>query len=231
VWAVAREKVASWWVVLTMAFAPLGIAWIASVLWQPLLLFRPLIGTSPFLYLIVSWPLAARRSSSSVLRQFLYAACFIVPIMMLGIGGYFVNVANMKGEGAVSPLLDALTYVRANWREGDVIYYTDDGPMINIMPYAADLPQYRMPGCAEKIGYAPVLGSLSDATRAAIGSRIAELSDVDHQRAWVFAPRSPLHPQCYEEQISEIAPEGEQVILVDDNEYLSSGVWLVENAK
>lgn len=236
-WSVMSEKRTSWWIVITMAFAPLGIAWLASVLWQPLLLFRPLIGTSPFLYLIVAWPLSSPivipilTNTRIRTQRYLYAACFVVPILILGISGYYLNVANMKGEGAVSPLLNALTYVRANWHEGDVIYYTDDGPMINIMPYAADLPQYRMPACAEKIGYAPVLGSLSDATRQAIGSRITELGDVDHTRAWVFAPRSPLHPQCYEAQISAIAPEGQQVILVDDNEYLSSGVWLLETQR
>lgn len=38
-----------------MAFLPLLIAWVASVVWQPVLLFRPLIGISPFLYIITAW--------------------------------------------------------------------------------------------------------------------------------------------------------------------------------
>lgn len=228
VWSVIGEKVTSWWIVLTMAFAPVMVAWIASMLWQPLLLFRPLIGTSPFLYLIVAWPVSNLPTfKPSNMRTALYTACFATPIFLFGIAGYYLNVANMKGEGAVSPLLTALDYVRANWQKGDVIYYTDDGPMINLMPYT-DLPQYRMPGCDENIGYAPVLGSLSDSTREAIGAQIAQLETIPHQRAWVFAPRSPLHPICYETQIAAIAPEGLQVILVDDNQYLSSGVWLVE---
>jgi len=41
--------------VAIMAFAPLFIAWIVSLVWQPVLLFRPLIGISPFLYLVVCW--------------------------------------------------------------------------------------------------------------------------------------------------------------------------------
>ncbi len=225
-YAVMGEKVTSWWIVITMAFAPIGIAWIASVLWQPLLLFRPLIGISPFLYLIVAWPLA--EVSLQPARRYLYAACFIVPMLMLGIGGYYINIAAMKGEGATSPLLSSLTYITANWQAGDVIYYADDGPMVNLMPYTS-LPQYKMPACDERIGYAPVLGSLSDTTRAAFGISIAELSDVPHQRAWVFAPRSPLHPLCYEKQIAYIAPEGKQIITVDDNEFIQSGVWLVED--
>lgn len=224
------EKHNSWFIVIAMAFAPLAIAWIASVIWQPLLISRPLIGTAPFLYLIVAWPIEQLFLYRAPLyidkdvpnKKMLYAACFIVPVIMFGIGGYYINIANMKGEGAVSPLLDALTYVRANWQEGDVIYYTDDGPMINIMPYAADLPQYKMPGCE-----VPILGTLSSSTRAALDVRITELRDVTHTRAWVFAPRSPLHPRCYEDQIAQLTI-GAPIIAVDDNEYISSGVWLVE---
>jgi hypothetical protein len=238
-------------VVLTMAFAPLAIAWIVSLVWQPVLLFRPLIGISPFLYLIAAWPAEylfrnlpedqAKNNYASatfkkyawcapqiITRRGLYAACFLVPMMIMGTAGYFQNIAAMKGEGAVSPMLDTLDYIRANWQEGDVLYYTDDGPMINLMPYAADLPQYKMPACDERVGYAPVLGSLSDSTREAIGIKIADLKDVPHQRAWIFAPRSPLHPKCYDDQIAQLAPAGEQVITVDDNEYITSGVWLEE---
>jgi mannosyltransferase len=213
------------WVVLAMAFAPLGLAWLASVLWQPLLLFRPLIGISPFLYLIACWPLASFRWDETTRPTALYAACFIVPMLMFGIAGYYINVSDMKGEGATSPLLGSLDYITANWQEGDVIYYADDGPMINLMPYTS-LPQYKMPACDERIGYAPVLGSLSDSTRAAIGIQITDLDNIPHTRAWVFAPRSPLHPLCYETQIASIAPEGKQVITVDDNEFISSGIWL-----
>jgi uncharacterized membrane protein len=227
VWAVMRERVASWWIVMSMAFAPVGLALIASWVWQPLLLFRPLIGISPFLYLIVAWPVMSVQTFKRVNVQTLYASCFIVPMLMFGVAGYYINITAMKGAGAVSPMTDILTYVRANWREGDVLYYTDDGPMINLMPYAdATMPQYKMPECDTITGYAPVLGSLSVATRDAIGSRIAELNDVPHKRAWVFAPRSPLHPQCYEAQIADIA-SGAPLILVDDNKFITSGVWLV----
>jgi hypothetical protein len=237
VYALTREKIKAWWTVIVMALMPLSLAWLASVLWQPLLLFRPLIGISPFLYLIVSWPVMQLGEVSYEpwekpalrLKQkpALFVSCFIAPLLILGVGGYYQNVADMKGEGAVSPLLNTLAYVREHWQPGDVIYYTDDGPMVNLMPYATDLPQYRMPACAETTGYGPVLGSLSDSTREAIGSRIAEFDDVTRSRAWVFAPRSPLHPLCYEEQIKDIAA-GSPLILVDDNQYLTSGVWLVE---
>ncbi|MBI5950196.1 MAG: hypothetical protein HY865_00950 [Chloroflexi bacterium] len=221
VYTVARERHPAWWLVLTMAFVPVGIAWIVSVLLQPILIFRPLIGVAPFLYIIVAWSTFNLRPSTK-----LYASCFIVPIFMFGIAGYYVNIANMKGEGA-APMLGTLEYIRANWQDGDVIFYADDGPMVNISPYT-DLPQYKMPACGARADFGTVLGSLSDQSRAAIGIPIANLEDVPHVRAWVYAPRSPLHPLCYEEQIKDIAPEGRQVITVDNNQYISSGVWLVE---
>jgi len=49
-----------------MTITPLLIAWIISLAWQPVLLFRPLIGISPFLYLIVSWVAQPERDASTV---------------------------------------------------------------------------------------------------------------------------------------------------------------------
>jgi uncharacterized membrane protein len=51
-WHPARVTVA------LMAFVPLLIGWLVSLVWQPVLLFRPLIGVSPFLYLVVCWSLS-----------------------------------------------------------------------------------------------------------------------------------------------------------------------------
>lgn len=215
-------------VILPMAFGPLLMAWIASLIWQPVLLYRPLIGISPFLYVIAASLIPPLLEAARPLRL-ATAALVILPITLGGISGYYANIDLMKGEGAVSSMMDALAYVRAHWQPGDVLYYADDGPMVNLMPYTADLPQFKMPACAERTGYAPVLGSLSDKTRLALGAQIAELSDVPHARAWVFAPRSPLHPQCYEDQIARFTIAPPQ-ITVDDNEYLTSAVWLLEYA-
>ena len=229
--AITRVKHPAAGLVIAMAFMPVLLSWVISVFWQPILLFRPLIGISPFLYILAAFAFEppAEASPDSAMRQRLVFTIFAAPLFMFGIAGYYQNIQAMKGEGAVSSMLEAFAYVRANWQEGDVLYYTDDGPMINIMPYAVDMPQYKLPACDERVGYAPVLGSLSDTTRAALGIAMTNLQDVDYTRAWVFAPRSPLHPLCYEEQIKDIAPEGEQVLTVDDNEFIDSGVWLIEN--
>lgn len=215
--------------ILIMAFGPLALAWIASLLWQPILLFRPLIGIAPFLYVIVAWSVEKLYEAKQfkAWREAAIASALVIPLLVSGLGGYYKNIPSMKNDGAVSPLVDALAYVKANWQVGDVIYYTDDGPMINLLPYAGDLPQYMMWACGDRLNFGPVLGSLSVATRSAIGIQMAELSDLQFKRAWVFAPRSPLHPQCYEDHIAPYT-RGDPLIVVDDNEFISSGVWLVE---
>lgn len=224
----AHERHTSAKTIIIMAFGPLVLGWIASLLWQPILLHRPLIGIAPFLYLIVAWPfgrLFEREVKTS--RDAILAAALVIPVLVSGIGGYYKNVPDMKSDGAVSPLIDALAYVKAHWQPGDIIYYTDDGPMVNLSPYAGGLPQYEIPVCGNHTTVGPVLGSLSPQTREAIGIPVRDLNEIDYRRAWVFAPRSPLHPECYEKQIALIAPVGEQLITVDDNEFISSGVWMV----
>jgi len=127
----------------------------------------------------------------------------------------------MKGEGAVSSMSDALAYVEAHWRPGDIIFVTDDGPYINIRPYT-DKPIYHLPDCA------PVLGALSDRTRDALGMVMTDGANITYQRAWVFAPTSPLHPQCYMEYM-DVLIANDPVYVVDNSDWLYSAVWLVEN--
>lgn len=229
-WMVRKSEYPSKWTALIMAFGPLAIAFVASIVWQPVMLFRPLIGSSPFLYLVAVWPLEGltfQPTQQTIRKVMLYAACFALPLIVSADILYYQNVSAMKSSGDTRPILDVLTYIRAHWQPGDVIYHTDDGSLVNFMPYSADLPQYRMPGCAEKTGYAPVLGSLSNATREAMNVHIADLSAVPHKRAWVLAPHSPLHPACYDAQIAPLT-QGEPVLKVDDNEFIQSGLWLLQ---
>jgi mannosyltransferase len=214
-WMIRKSEHPFKWAVIVMAFGPLALTFIVALLWQPVLLARALIGSSPFLYLMAAWPLegASKRVMS-------YAACFMAPLIISSSLAYYGNITAMKANGDTRPLLDVLTYIRANWQAGDVIYHTDDGSLVNFMPYSADLPQYRMDDCA------PVLGSLSDATRAALGVHVADLASIPHKRAWVLAPRSPLHPACYFEQIAPLT-QGAPLIVVDDNKYIQSGLWLI----
>src|SRR6185369_401763 len=136
-------------------------------------------------------------SSGEKFFSFVITATIIISSLF----GYYTNIAAIKGDGAVSSLTDALAYVEAHWQPGDVMYMTDDGPWVNVRPYT-DKPMYRMPECEAKGSYAPVLGALSPATRAALGMVIANLSDVVHTRAWIFAP----HLRCIPNVITTRSP-------------------------
>lgn len=207
--------------VFMLAMLPFLLAWTISIVWQPIILPRAFIGTSPFLYLIIAWSVKAfERAKSPVFRVSLLYSFYIMALLcVFGLPRYYSSVVDMKAEGAKLPILDKLTYVQNHWRDGDILYYTDDGPAINIMPYT-DLPQYRMPECGiEKTSFAPVFDSLSNVTRRAIGMEIVDLADIPYKRAWIFAPRSPFRPQCYYDQVDRVAHKGQQAI---------SGVWLVE---
>ena len=62
--AIIRSRHPARMAVAIMAFVPLLIAWGVSLAWQPVILFRPLIGISPFLYLVVCWALDEYKSRS-----------------------------------------------------------------------------------------------------------------------------------------------------------------------
>lgn len=208
-----------------MAFSPLFMAWAVSCIWQPVLLFRPLIGISPFLYIVAVWWIDDVQASEAQSKVF--AAVTTIPVIVASLYGYYLNIGAMKGEGAVSSMGKALAYVDAHWQPGDVIYATDDGPFVNLAPYT-NKPLYKMPVCQEKGSYAPTPGSLSSATRAALGMQVTDLRSIPHQRAWIFAPFSPLHPNCYFAQVHQIIADDKPAYVVDNNEWLHSGVWLVE---
>ncbi len=223
----AHDRHSAKWTILVMAFAPLLFGWVVTVLWQPVLLHRPLIGIAPYLYIVAAWSLSRLFEGEQVRvqREAVISAAMVIPIFVSGIGGYYRNIPKMKNDGAVSPLIGTLDYVRQHWQDGDIIVYADDGPMINLHPYAGDLPQYLIPACGDRLSSGPVLGSLTNATRDAIGIPRIGIDQI-HGRAWVFAPFSPLHPQCYEEYIAPITP-GDPLLVVDDNQYIYSGVWLI----
>ena len=150
----------------------------------------------------------------------LFSLLIVIPLLGSAINGYYRDIGAMKNNGSVGSMRGALAYVEANWREGDVLYATDDGPWINLASYT-DKPIYRMETCT-------VYGSLSPKTRDALGVQVVSLEELTYRRAWIFAPKySPLHPACYTDAIASIT-QGEPVYTVDDGDLIMSGVWLVE---
>ena len=218
-YAITRRP-ANWQIVIVMAWGPLAMAAIASALWQPVILYRALIGSSPFLYLLVCWPLSLLFDGPRLrLAPALYVTALALPFILAGIVGTYKYTPLQKGGDEMNR---ALAIIRAEWQPGDVLYHLDDGSLVNWLPYSSDLAQYKMPECEH------TLGALTSQTRAALGVDEKPLDQIDYKRVWLAAPLSPLHPQCYIEIRDALLAQAQPVLVIDDNEYITSGVWLLE---
>lgn len=207
--------------VILLAFAPLAMACLASLVWEPVFLPRALIGSSPFLYLLIAWPLEGLHPLDTryALPDKLFLACFVVPLILVGLGGTYVYGVELKASGDELPIGDALTYIRAHWQAGDVIYHTQDGSLINMLPYSPELTHVRMPDCGV------TRGQLSFDSIRAVGVPIESLDAAQHERAWVIIGMSPLVDPCYADAVAPYM-QHPPALVMDDNEYLYSGVWL-----
>jgi hypothetical protein len=201
-------------VVVLMAFGPLLLAVLVSLVWQPVLHYRPLFALTPFVYLLmaglVEWLFDENRLN---LRRALYAACYVLPILLIPavqvyLYAYGNKLPNSAGE---------MAYVAGHWQAGDIVYHYQDDTWINSTPDST-LTHYMAPECAHS------LGGLSARTRRALGVQIRPLEQIDHRRAWVIWSDSPLDPACK----LALRPAGAPLLVAADDEYVFEGLWLVE---
>ena len=210
--AAIRHRTGYLFAVLTLAFLPFGLAVAASYAWQPVLLFRPLIGSVPFLVLL----LAAPADDFKNLRHWLLALIFILPILVTRDWSIYAYMSESKGSGVTASILG---YLKAHWQPGDVIYISGDGAWVNYTPYT-DMPIIKLAECA------PTMGALTDATRQAIGETVHAYPG---GRAWLLWTRDPLTPAC---ELASIAPlvadpsRPDHVIWWD--ELQKYGIWLLK---
>jgi hypothetical protein len=208
--------------ILWLAFLPFALAVLVSLIWQPVLHYRPLIGISPFLYILLAGPVEAIFQGNRIRwRTVLYAAIFIVPLILISDVSVYVYARENKTSGASI----ALAYIQAYWQPGDVIYHFGDDSWVNTTPYNS-LPNYKAPDCGA------TLGSLSPATRIAIGQQIVPLSSLTYQRAWLLWSESPLTPPCLDDQLTSLGMDPKKPLLLlttTSNEYVFEGLWLLEH--
>jgi uncharacterized membrane protein len=213
-WGVISVRKSPWSApVLYLAFAPFAVAIAASLLWRPVYLFRGLIGTAPFIYLILAAPLGRLRGWKA-----LYSAAIIVPMLVAGWVGYWADVVEFK-----STTTTVVKQVMAAWQPGDIVYSVNDGTWVTWRAYY-DGPLYLMPECPGQHDR----GALSPPTREALGAQVADLHDLDYRRAWVLWNYGAPATQCNVDKARQFV-HGEPWHLVIDNEFVTSGVWLVED--
>lgn len=165
---------------LIMALLPTALA-LAVSYYQPILLFRALIGSAPFLYLALAAVLERAWPSRTNLRPALVAGIFILPLFVMAYGNLFQNRYRVNFS-------QTLAVIEANRQPGDLIATSSDS-VVELMPYT-NLPIYYIPSCQDN------RGALTAQTRQAIGYQVREWDELPPGRVWLLTWHTPLMYQC-----------------------------------
>lgn len=159
---------------MLLAWGPLLILALASILWRPVYLHRTLIGAALPLYILAAWGIVAL---ARVIRWSLVAP--LGAVLLLATGNYYLDSAARRWD--VRPVAAAI-----ECEPGDVIYH------VNLASYI--LYQYYRPDCDQWVW--PVANDLSQSltspTKAAMGMQQAALDDIPWRRAWLVWAESPV---------------------------------------
>jgi uncharacterized membrane protein len=205
-----------------LIITPPLLALAASLVWQPIYLFRALIGVAPLLYLLVAWAITERVSVP--VRG--YALAVLAPFIVVGLLNRG-NLQILKG-----PSHQVQEYIAAHAQPGDVIFH---GNVSSMLGFAAsgypDLPQYLLPVQPGSVG------TLTPQTRRALGLREAAPTAVSWQRAWLVWGAVPTIAGAEDAAIAAILAQypHEQIINLDDiftgdNATIDGGVWLLRRS-
>jgi uncharacterized membrane protein len=219
-WAIGHRDKYYYIALFILAFGPALISFAFSLTIEPILLFRNLIGSSPFLLLIIAQP--AYWYTYNRIRS-LAMAVIVVPLMAVNLISFYRHDGSKTSD---TDFPNAFKIIQSQWQPGDIVYHIGDESWLFSM--ASSLPKadnYLKPNCD------PVLGSLSAPTHAALGAKIAAISDLTYTRAWVLAVTSPLHPQCDYDQTTQIVGNAQPVRCWTDASYDKFCMYLVENEK
>lgn len=211
------KKPSGWQALVVMAFAPMALAGIVSLVSTPILLHRPLIASSPFLYAIVAY--SFERVVDAPRRAQLFAAVFVIPALLLSPIGYMLNQSSVRGGNEMDRIS---AMIRAQWQPGDVIYVIGEGPTVNTRAYLPEKPLYRYPQCE------PVTSYLSPETRRALGIIELPFDQVKAQRYWVMFGVVPFSPICERAFIEQITSSSAEELSKGSNPLMYGGLYLVQ---
>lgn len=210
VYAIRRKQPVMLW----LTFAPLGVAWLITLLWQPIILFRAFLPMTPFLCILLAQPLAAWKP-----RMQLYAAVFIVPLVLVRLQSIYVYSTDVKDLGNI---LATAEVIRDRWQPGDLIVHVGDGSYVTLTPIllATDYPSIHVPDC----GW--TLGRLSDQTRQALGVDVRYPEP--GRRLWILYGETPLSPPCRPVQFAPLLEDASLVMVIEETDYQFSHLYLLD---
>lgn len=193
-----------------LAFGPLFMAVAVSFVWKPVLLFRGLAASAPFIYLLIAIAIGSLKKWQRV-----YTAGLIAPVFMAGVISFYIYNVDQK-TGDLPLFLDT---IQGEYQPGDVIVHANDGAFPGLHYYASDIPQYELSECDQHN-----LGSLSPVTREAMGIEI--INDLSgFNRVWFVYSNGPTSTKCEEQKAREIINQSVTKLEIQ-TEHLSNGVYL-----
>jgi hypothetical protein len=196
--------------------APIVAALIISVVWRPVFLFRGFAPGVPIVCLLVGWAVEQLN-----LRYRLYAAILIVPLIVGAGIWHYVSMPEIKG----SELQTIMDHIREQWQPGDVIFYSNEGPMVAWHMRSVGLDQYLLPRCPRND-----LGALSQQTRDGLGMREAVPEALAWKRAWfVYTVMSPVTKCAADEGMAFLLDHPHKIAFeIQNDQYVEANVWLLE---
>ena len=200
-----------------LAFLPITLAAIVSVLWQPITLYRALIPSGAFIALLLAAPVEKLGR-----RPLLLIAVFLIPALAVNLLGTTIR-SHWAGE-SVRKNVNIFAMIDSQWQEGDLLYYADDGTYVTGV-----VAWKKVDNMVQILRCGSVRGSLSALTRQAIGMRSGDLPANVTGRIWVITAETPLNPPCETDYLRRHGLlDTKPLVCSQDSELVKSCVYLVE---
>jgi uncharacterized membrane protein len=197
-----------------LALAPVLITWAVSQ-WTPILVPRLMIGATPFLALLLADSMGSSRRARVI-------ALAGAPLLASALTLYFFSPAAQRGSLArfVEP-------VREQYTPGDAVLHTCIPSYILLSYYAPEMDHYLWRQAND------LSQSLTDQTKAAMSMRETTIEALlaERARVWVYFSDSPVSSQAEIDETARIQARYHVPwsLLLDDDDMIRSGVYLVEN--
>ena len=191
-----------------LVLMPFLLAITASLIWQPLLLHRAFLPVAPIVYILLVNSMSSRTRA-------LYISILIAPFVVVAIYNAVFLPPAAKAEYAER----VYNIVSSDYRPGDVILTTNDGPAVTLKWIMPEADIYVLPTCANDPG------ALSSSTRRALGFKQTIPAS---ERIWFIYALGPLSTQCEHDLADKIKNLSTEVVLIEDNPLKTLGIYLYE---
>lgn len=199
-----------------LAWGALGLAVLVSVINSPILLFRPLIASTPFLYTLAVIPL------EKLIKQRWQTIAVIVlfaPTLISSIYGFYSFFAINGKEDLTG--MQVVDYLTEHARPGDTVLAISDGPLVLLNMYAPHLDTVKLDVPRE----CEPLGALSDVARAYMGYTERPFNALPAGRVWVAYNKTVMSKDCEIALADSIVASAEPVKVFQDDKLVFVGLW------